>query len=731
MKIQDALRYIAVAVLFLIPFIVFIVATTLFFPYITGKNFMFRLLVEIAGGAWLALALLQSEFRPKRSLVLYAFTAFVVAIGIADTIGVNPAKSLWSNYERMDGWVTLAHLFVFFLVTSSLFTKEIWKRWWQTSVGVSAIVGLHGLTQMLGIAAISTQSGMRVDGTFGNATYFGVYMLFHIFISAFLLAEEWRTKPHGGRAWVTGIYGSIMTLAAITLFFSGTRGAILGLIGGAALASVLFILRTGSSRLLRYLAIGIGILTLVSGFIWTQKDTEWVHRIDPLYRLAHMSFTERTIISRFMNAGMAFEGFKERPILGWGQENYALVFDKHYNPEMYAQEPWFDRVHNVIFDWLIAGGIIGLLTYLSIYATSLWALWRGTAFSKLDQSILTGLLAGYFFYLLFTFDNITSYILFAAVVAYITTRTSEQSPSISTHALVPYKAASLVALSALVVVGVSAWGVNGAAYAANKALIQGLSPQKAGIAANLEYFKKALSYNSYGTQEVREHLSQTAAQVGGMSEAPAEIKKQFYDLAITEMQKQSDDVPQSARFPFFLGILKDSFRDHEGARVALEKAHENSPGKQAIAFQLAMNAIARGDTGYATQLLEHAYQAAPEYEESATLYALALVSAGRFDDAEPIVAKIADGKSSPDQRLLAAYVSQGRYDKVARLMTLYIAQHPDDAKARVTEAAALYAGGDKDAAVKSLEATQKAIPQSAAAAASLIQQVKAGTWNVK
>jgi Flp pilus assembly protein TadD len=398
---------------------------------------------------------------------------------------------------------------------------------------------------------------------------------------------------------------------------------------------------------------------------------------------------------------------------------------------MYAQEPWFDRVHNVIFDWLVAGGVVGLLTYLSLYATSLWALWRGSVFSALNQSILTGLLAGYFFYLLFTFDNIMSYVMFTAVIAYIATRTSEKAEPVTTKALIPFKAAPLVAISAVLVVGASVWGANASAYAANRTLIQGLSPQQGGIAVNLEKFKEALAYNSFGTQEVREHLSQTAAQIGGMAEASADIKKTFYDLAISEMQKQSDEVPASARFPFFLGILKDTFGDHEGARVALQKAHENSPGKQAIAFQLAMNAVARGSTGEATALLEQAYVSAPEYREAALLYALALVSSGQFDKADPIVSEIADGTYTPDQRLLGAYVSQGRYDKVATLMSLYIAKHPDDAKARVTEAAALYAGGNKEAAVRSLEETQKVIPQSASAAAALIQQVKAGTWNVK
>jgi len=43
---------------------------------------------------------------------------------------------------------------------------------------------------------------------------------------------------------------------------------------------------------------------------------------------------------------MAWEGVKEKPLLGWGQENFNLVFNKYYEPSLYGQEVWFDRVHN-------------------------------------------------------------------------------------------------------------------------------------------------------------------------------------------------------------------------------------------------------------------------------------------------------------------------------------------------------------------------------------------------
>src|SRR3989344_4257539 len=100
--LEKTLRWIVLIGVFALPFIVFIVADSLFFPFITGKNFAFRIIVEVLTGAWLVLALVNPTFRPRRSWLLGAFAIFVGIVAIADALGVYPFKSFWSNYERMD-----------------------------------------------------------------------------------------------------------------------------------------------------------------------------------------------------------------------------------------------------------------------------------------------------------------------------------------------------------------------------------------------------------------------------------------------------------------------------------------------------------------------------------------------------------------------------------------------------------------------------------------------------
>lgn len=729
---EKTLRWIAIVGIFCLPFIVLIVARSLFFPYITGKNFTFRILVEAIGGIWLALALVYPRYRPRRSWLLLAFTIFTIAIFVADIFGVNPAKSIWSNYERMDGWVTLAHLFVFFLAASSLFTEEIWKRWWQSALGVSVLVGFHGLFQYLGIVAISTQSGARLDATFGNATYLGVYMLFHVFIAVFLLANDWTSRKPGARTWVPIVYGSIILLDTFVLFFTATRGAILGLIGGAALAALLLFIRSPRAPVARYAGATIALLIVLSGGFWLVRDSAFVKSSEPLARLASISISERTITSRFMNVGMAWQGFKERPLLGWGQENYAVVFDKYYNPEMYAQEPWFDRVHNIVFDWLVAGGLIGLLAYLALYATALLALWRSSAFPPIERSIISGLLAGYFFYLLFTFDNIMSYLMFAAVLAYIASKSSQKNEVLFAKSALPKKTIPFVALGAVVLVWGTTQLVNADALATNRTLIFALSSHQDQYQKNLEYFKQALAYDSFGTQEAREHLSQAASGVANPAlKVSDDVRGDFLKTATDQMAIQMRETPLNARFPFFLGILLDAAGQYADGQKALEKAHELSPKKQSILFELGVNAFARGDAGAAVNYFQEAYNDAPEYTEALMYLVAADVQARQIDRADALTQKIIEAGAALDQRILSAYAQAGRFDKIADLARAERERSPQNTQAHLMLAAALYQTGDKTGAIQALEEMKRTVPSAAPQAESLIAQIQNGTLKVQ
>src|SRR3989344_7787760 len=87
-----------------------VVTNSLFFPFITGKNFFFRIIVEVIFGFYVALAILNRDFRPKKSPLLLVLTLFFAVVTLAALFGVDPYHSFWSNFERMEGLITHLHL---------------------------------------------------------------------------------------------------------------------------------------------------------------------------------------------------------------------------------------------------------------------------------------------------------------------------------------------------------------------------------------------------------------------------------------------------------------------------------------------------------------------------------------------------------------------------------------------------------------------------------------------
>jgi O-antigen ligase/tetratricopeptide (TPR) repeat protein len=734
--LEKTLRWIVIAGVFALPFVCLIVATSLFFPYITGKNFAFRIIVEIITASWLALALVNPAYRPRRSWILGAFAVFVFIIAIADAQGVNAFKSFWSNFERMDGWITIAHLLAYTVVAASVMnTERLWRWLWWTTLGVSAYLSIYGLLQVAGLTALgaggSAGLSARIDATFGNPIYLAVYMLFHIFIAAMLWAQMWAARSKGERLAPSLAYGAIIVLDTIALFLSGTRGTMLGLVGGAVLALLIYALIKGSHRT-RYLAVGSVVLVVVlGGALKLGKDTSFVKNVGFLDRLASISLTDTTIASRFTNMSIAWQGVKERPILGWGQENYAIVFDKYYDPRMYADEQWFDRVHDIIFDWWVAGGTLGLLAYLSIFAAALWALWKSRGFTVAEQSILTGLLAGYFVHNLTVFDNITSYILFGTLLAYIVFRSSEalKSAVIPQGKAMPRWSLPYVTMCAALLLWGGAWYVNEPGLAQNKALLSAISSQ-GDPTTNLQYFKTAIGYHSFGTQEAREQLSQITAQVAQSTSISNDVKQQFFDLTVSEMQAQEALSPLDARFPLFLGTVYDAYGDYTDGQASLLKAHTLSPDKQTIYFQLGQGAWALNDDAQALQYFKTAYDLAPAYLDAQIYYAAAAIRAGDETTAGQLIQPLIASGQAADSRILAAYAARNELGKAIPLWIAHIKAQPTDAQAYFTLAAIYYQMGDHADAITILQQAEQALPSVATQADPLIQQIKNGTVQI-
>ena len=710
---------------FLVPFIPLIISGSMFFPFITGKNFTFRIIVEIIFAVWLLLALREPRFRPKRSPFLSCILAFLSVVLLADALAENPFKAFWSNFERMEGFVTLLHLGAYFLVASSVLDSEkLWHRFFATSVGVSAFLGIYGMLQLAGKIVIN-QGGVRLDGTFGNAAYFAGYMLFHIFLTLFLIFRH-KVSPVGKY-----LYGGALVLQVFALIFTATRGAGVGLVGGLFLAFLLVAILERQNKRLRFGAvISLIVLLLFVGGLYAGRDNLLIKGNETLTRFASISVSDAG--PRFMVWGMALQGFKENPILGWGQEGFNYVFNKYYNPNMWGQEQWFDRTHNILFDWLIAGGLMGLLAYLSLYGCLLFCIWRGalpvsaSPFSLAEKSILTGLLAGYFIHNLFVFDNIGSYILFFSLLAFFGSRTGTTIPRLEGLPVLQkgqpqYIAGAclLIALAAIV------YFFNIRGIVVSRALIEGLKAHPKGAVENLAAYRRAFARDTIGSQETAEQLLQSTITVVNAPNAPAELKTEFIALGEEAMRREHKRAPSDARLQVFLGMFYNRLSRSADAVPYLEKAHALSPNKQTIAFELASTYLNVGKTAEALELVRKAYESAPEFGSARMTYAVAAIYAKQFDVAAELLNPIVDAAVF-DERVVKAYYDVKQYGKVLDIWKARAERKPEDPQAQVSLAAAYLLNGERQRSIAALKKASELNPTFKEQADFYIKEIRAG-----
>jgi len=722
---QRYLKWAIWAGIFAIPFIPFIVANQLFFPFITGKNFAFRIIVEVIFGLWVILALQDSVARPKKSALWFALLLFVGSLGISTFIGENPSKSFWSNFERMEGWITLLHLGAYFTVLVSMLKRERnWKWLWNTSIAVSVLLAIYGVMQLAGFFTIN-QGGVRVDATFGNATYLAVYMLFHVFMTLYALVKWKPTR------WVQVGYALALVLQVLMIFYAATRGTTLGLLGGLFLSGLIFALfskRGGAeSKLLRRGGIAlVAAVLILAGSFFAIKDTSFVQNNDVLTRFASINLQEGQ--TRFAVWNMALQGAKERPVFGWGQENFNYVFNKHYQASMYGQEPWFDRAHNQFLDWLIAGGSIAFLLYIAFYIIALWYLWRGTTFDIKERAIFTGLLAGYAFHSLFVFDNVMSSILFIGLLAYITVRHSEEKSEMALPAL---SSSTLSAVSGVVVVALLAVlyfaNVPGMTRAAT--LVSAIQPHEAGLQENFDLFKKAIEHDGLGQQEAHEQLIQFATQIRRQDLASLSSEQLRNEVASFTREAFAKEVarhPGDARLRLFYGSFLRQIGDFAGAKKELGTALELSPQKQAIMFELGLIGINEGSAEDAVNWFQKAYELDTSYDRARMLFVSILLRVGNQTEAEQLLLDGFGTVTPPNDVLMQAYYDTRNFDRAAAVAEARLAELPSDIN-RYTQLAGVYLEmGRRQDAIQTLQSAIEAIPSFKTQGEQFIDQINSG-----
>ncbi|MDO8557208.1 MAG: O-antigen ligase family protein [Candidatus Jorgensenbacteria bacterium] len=412
-----------------------VVTVSTLFPFIVGKYVLFRTSVDLSLIVFLLGLLFQDAegimlrrvFAVLKRPLVVAVSIFVAIFLLASFFAFDPMMAFWSNFERGEGGLQLLHLWLFFVLLVTLFReKKDWRMiFWWTIVG-GALSGIYGIFAGLGVSgfigALFSDPGFRFQGSIGNPAYVAAYAIFLLFYVFYLLSSEYRRRLMSPG----GIILLILGAGFLGMFFSAaTRGAFLGLIA-AVLVFLLYVMYSHKKWRRWMIVASLLIVAVVGSFVYF-KDTTFVKSI-PGSRIFDISFKTETFQDRATMWKIALDGFRDQPLLGWGPENYLNIFDRRFNIEYFAPSAgfgaWFDRAHSVYFDYLAETGILGFLSFLSIFVVFYWQFIR---FSKkqfslqgnsnrvsyvpiLERGLLSAILVAYLVQGLVLFDVYTIYI---------------------------------------------------------------------------------------------------------------------------------------------------------------------------------------------------------------------------------------------------------------------------------------------------------------------------------
>ena len=706
------------AIVALIPFTY---VPQLYFPYVSGKIYLFRALVALAFFFWVWLIVKDRAYVPnfspfgrsfRKNILVKALILFFLALIAAAFFGVGPTYSFFGSIERSDGVLQYGFWLTFFLMLVSVFTeKGEWKAFFSVFIIVALLLSaLAWFTRIISpeswLLANNPQLLQYQDqlhGAAGNPAYFAGLLLFAIGLALVVVERKFFISR-----WINYGFLAAAGFFSVTLFFTQVRGAYLGLAGSVLLFSVLaaLFLRKEHTKLV-YSSIAILLAGAVSmGILFTARNTDFVQNTRMLYRITEVvQFWESGAIrERVLNWNIALKAFKERPVFGYGPENYPAAFNKYYDFRVGVSEPWFDRAHSQPLDTLATGGIFLFAFYVFWISCAVYLIFEISKEKKLLSFILASIFLAYFVQGFFLFDVPEVYFGLFLFLAYLIYLNPKQAPIYPIGKPAVSNGAGKFQTLILVGAGVfSAFVIYTSAfvpYKANAAVFQFLRFSENKLYERSEPFlKEAFSVNSpYTYWEVRKRagwqLSNVFEYEVSEKTPPEQIEavKELYPFITEELERFIEARPTDPQMYYVLGRIyrigyeKLGFDDLDKAEAVFQKAISQSDlrveyfneyakvlvlqDKFEEGEQLVRDYVARVDfyDYFPHVTLGHFYFIAEKYELALEEYKKAKAFGYPFFEVEPEYA-----------RYLFVAENQGDYQAIVDMAKLFLARWGPDA----------------------------------------------------
>jgi tetratricopeptide (TPR) repeat protein/O-antigen ligase len=370
-----------------------------------------------------------------RQVPLVLPTLLLVAVYLLATVtSVAPRQSLWGSYQRLQGtYTTLAYIVIFFLILSTLRTREQLDRLITTVLLTSLPISLYGIVQHFGQDPLPWVGDVisRVASTMGNSIFVAAYLILAVLLTVGRLIEAntaagsgetpgtkavlgvglglylglelvaWVISPTAGTlaaattiiTWLVvavllhkpvipflqvSAYSVLLSAQIMCIFFTQSRGPWLGLLAGLFFFGLLWAL----TQRMRPVAIGlIGLAALIGGLLVVlnlpNSPLAFARQMPYIGRLGRVFETEGKTTGRVRvliwdGAVKLITADPVRTLIGYGPETMHVAYNPYYPPELgqvEARNASPDRSHNETFDALVITGVVGFVVYLFLFTS--------------------------------------------------------------------------------------------------------------------------------------------------------------------------------------------------------------------------------------------------------------------------------------------------------------------------------------------------------------------------
>src|SRR3989344_5370397 len=230
-------------------------------------------------------------------------------------------------------------------------------------------------------------------------------------------------------------YGVLFLLFTFTILVANARATYLGLLIGFFYFFFFYPVRSKVSnginpknlKTLKIIAAGLVLFAIIAVIVFNFFPQ--IAEKNNLLKIAADRLSVKKIATdlagtRFLVWKIALQTIKDKPILGWGPENFYIGFEKYYDPTVpIIKNTWWDRPHNVFLEIAANSGIMSLIFYSLFWIVlfcqlQIFKIQRGEGKDIYLAHGIQAMFIGYLVALFFNFDSFPTYIISFFFVGY-------------------------------------------------------------------------------------------------------------------------------------------------------------------------------------------------------------------------------------------------------------------------------------------------------------------------